>query len=318
MKIADYIGRLFKRGTNKINNVTAWNFGDWSIGTMPFGHFIFVSISELLTDLANDVTFVKIKGDDVDFLSFKAFYDYSGQYVLSRLFLDGYVVIGKSLDGLHILDTTEYFTTGNGRNIYAYANDKQKYSEVYVMKSQTFRTFGVSDLCLCKPFVKYIDNALNSSNTILERLGAFIVASPKSATNLPTPITLTKEQKQSLEKEMQDEYGSLSRQKSIMVMPREMNFDTISLATLDIKTNDRIRTAVLAICDKLKVPANQVALIDANSSKSLSNGSELREGDFNKYQSFERLLNATFVRMSEDMRLKVDYNIYNKPNRGLN
>ena len=75
--------------------------------------------------------------------------------------------------------------------------------------------------------------------------------------------------------------------------------------------------AVLAICDRMKVPANQVAIIDANSSKSLSNGSELREGDFNKYQSFERLLNRTFVQMAQAYGMTVDYTIYNKPIRTI-
>ena len=83
---------------------------------------------------------------------------------------------------------------------------------------------------------------------------------------------------------------------------------------------------MLAIADRIKVPANQVGLIDAMSSKSLSNGSELREGDYNKYQSFERLLDCTFVQFARDLGLypgmsevvqgevvRGYYTIYNKP-----
>jgi len=316
MKISDYILRAFRRGTNKISEHYGQFFsGDWNIGRLPFGRFAFVSISELLTDLANDVTFQYVSGEKDDFYSFNAFFNYNGQFVLNRLLLDGYVVIGKSNMGLEVLAENQFTKRGDGKDLYAEPNDRTKYTECYVIKSATYQTQGMSDFAFCNPFVKYLDNALNASNTTLERLGAFVVASPKSATNLPTPITLTKNQKEDLEKEIQSEYGALSSQKSIMVLPREMDFNIISLAQLDTRTNDRVRVAILAICDKLRVPANQVAIIDATSSKSLSNGSELREGDFNKYQSFERLLNKTFVRMAQDMGLNVDYSIYNKPKR---
>jgi hypothetical protein len=118
-----------------------------------------------------------------------------------------------------------------------------------------------------------------------------------------------------MEEEISKEYGLLNRQRQVMLLPRSMRFDTINLTSIDTRLNERVRVAVLAICDRVKVPANQVAIIDANSSKSLSNGSELREGDFSKYQSFERLLNRTFVKMASDIGLNVDYTIYNKPER---
>ena len=69
------------------------------------------------------------------------------------------------------------------------------------------------------------------------------------------------------------------------------------------------------IADRVKVPANQIGLIDAMSSKSLANGTELREGDYNKYQSFERLLNETFIEMASFYGVDFDYAIYNKPIR---
>jgi hypothetical protein len=49
----------------------------------------------------------------------------------------------------------------------------------------------------------------------------------------------------------------------------------------------------------------------------LSNGGELKEGDFAKYQTFERLLNKTFIALANAMLLKVDYQIYNKPQRNV-
>jgi hypothetical protein len=65
------------------------------------------------------------------------------------------------------------------------------------------------------------------------------------------------------------------------------------------------------------VPANQVGIIDANSSKSFANGSELREGDITKYRNFRRLLSFTFYQMAEDLGLQVDYIIENEPKQEL-
>jgi hypothetical protein len=117
---------------------------------------------------------------------------------------------------------------------------------------------------------------------------------------------------------MQNEYGALRKQNTLMVLPREMNVSTLSLANIDIKVQEKVKLAILAIAGKIKIPANQVPLIDAMSSKSLSNGGELKEGDFSKYQSFERLLNKTFIRLAEDMHIRVNYTIYNKPIRKEN
>jgi hypothetical protein len=54
-------------------------------------------------------------------------------------------------------------------------------------------------------------------------------------------------------------------------------------------------------------------MIDANSSKALSNGGELMAGDILLYKSYERLLNATFIQMARDLKIRLDYTIYGKP-----
>jgi hypothetical protein len=101
----------------------------------------------------------------------------------------------------------------------------------------------------------------------------------------------------------------------MMILPRGMHFQVIGMDGIDRKLTEKVKTCVLAICDRVKVPANQVAIIDANSGKTLANGTELREGDYNKYQSFERLLNHTFVRLADEMGMDLTYTIYNKPLR---
>lgn len=315
LNIKDFIDRLFRRGTDVINpNYGKFYIGDSYIGREEFAKVIFISITKLLTNLVNDVTFTLQRGEIDAFASFNAFVSLHGQFVLNRLFLDGYVVVGASEMGLRILAENEFQKIGTDKVLKAKANNPN-IKECYVLRSPIYDLQCTSEYNFAHAWIKYLNNAMNASNTALERLGALVVASPKTPSNLPTVVTLSKEQKDAIEKEIGEEYGALSKQKQIMVLPREMAFQTINLATLDFKTSDRVKDAVKVICDLVGVPANQVAMIDADSSKSLSNGSELREGDFNKYQSFERLLNHTFVRMAEDMGLKVDYSIYNKPER---
>ena len=97
-----------------------------------------------------------------------------------------------------------------------------------------------------------------------------------------------------------------------------MDFTTVNLAGLDAKTIDKARFAVSAICDRFKVPSNQVSIIESTvGGASLSNGGEIREGDLLKYKSFERLLNKTFIKMAKDIDLTIDYEIYNKPKQAV-
>lgn len=280
---------------------------------MNFADVLFSNICDLLTDLTNDVTLVN-KGnskDTVVFAEFKAFFDRSGKIILNRLFKDGFVVIAYS-NTFKALNANEYTIANDGQIL---ARDKNKNKEIYVMKSDTFLNHSVSDKAILFPFLKFIDNAFNASNTASARLGAFIVMTPETAANAPVATILRKEDKEDLEKDMSLEYGGLSKQKQVMILPRPMNTAIISLAAIDQRTSDKVKMATLVIADRIKVPANQIAFIDAMSSKSFANGSETREGDFSKYQSFERLLNGTFIRFAEAIGLQVDYAIYNKPER---
>lgn len=315
MKITDQIKEAFRRGSNILLRRNYVPFSNWCEARMPFGVVIFQNIVEILTDIANDVTFVsKDSKDAVSFAEFKAFFDAWGKFILTRLFLDGFVVIGKRpFGGYKVLECNEYRVLSDKDGSKVEALDKD--TQVYVMRSECWLQRQMSDRQFLNPFIEFLDNVLNASNTASARLGNLVVASPRNANNAPAAMVLRKDEKDELEKEIEKEYGGLREQKQIMLLPREMQFQVISLAAMDLKTAEKAKLAILAICDRIKVPANQVAIVDANSSKTLANGSELREGDFAKYQSFERLLNQTFVKMAQESGLNVDYTIYNKPTR---
>jgi hypothetical protein len=210
------------------------------------------------------------------------------------------------------LDKTEYTINAKGEVV---PNYKYKKSTVYVLKSDSFRMHGKSDKMMLAGFLKYLNNVLNASNTTTARLGSLIMASPKQLTGSPTMTTLTKLEKDEAETEISENYGGLRNQKQILIWKQAMDFTTVNLSGLDSKTIEKSKFAIQAICDRIKVPSNQVSIIDGSSSNGLSNGGELREGDLLKYKAFERLLNKTLVKMAKDLDLVIDYTIYNKPMR---
>lgn len=279
-----------------------------------FSELIFVNIVEILTDLINDVSFLLRSGDVVLFGEFIAFVNTYGQRVLNELFFRGYVVAEHTSLGFRIMNDDEYSIRSDGHG-HEVIKPKREDADYYVLKSETFTVFGKSDKDFLHAWLVYLDNVLNSSNTLTSRLGTMLIGSPKELPDSLVPVELTSDERQKIESELQKGYGSLREQNQILLLSRGLDFQTVNLSGLDIKLNEKVRLAILAIADRVRVPANQISIIDANTSKALSNGSELREGDFAKYQSFERLLNRTFVQMTRDLGMIVDYTIYNKPQR---
>lgn len=315
MKITDSIRQWWQsRRKNVLLDNSTDVYGGLQISRKRFADVIFCNIYELLTDLVNDVTLIlKSGGDAMLFAGFRSFFDAYAHIVLNRLFEQGYVIIGHRDWNFWLMEPQEYTTVSDEDATLVRAYDPTV--EVYVMRSLSWQLRQMSDKQFLSTWLDYLDKVLNGSYTISEKLGSFLILSPSNPANAPTVAVLTAEQKTELEKQIEKEYGNMRNQRSVMLLKRPMTAQVINMTGLDLKTNEKVRMAVLAICDRIKVPANQVAIIDANSSKSLSNGSELREGDFNKYQSFERLLNRTFVQMAQAYGMTIDYTIYNKPTR---
>lgn len=312
VKIANYL--MKEQKVIKNTRFGAYLFQNYFEKKMDFANLIFLNICDLLTDLANDVTFTNIsalKSTNKLFIEFVSFFNRYGKFALNTLFVDGYCVIGYGALGFKILiENQDYRKKTDGR--FMKVEPMNPKLQIYVMRSETFQLTGMSDKALLNGYLTYLNNILNSSNTVTARLGAMIMASPLQSNN-PAPDILLPEEVAELEKNTSENYGSLETQKQIQVWGRPMKFDTVSLSSIDNKMTEKIKTCVLAIADRIKVPANQIALIDALSSKAFANGSEMLQGDFAKYQSFERLLNCTFVRMAQYVGLRIDYKIYNKP-----
>lgn len=319
MKIIDTIRRFFKSGEVLTWNSVGVNFRDWGIARYKFSSLIWYNICDILTDLIEDVKLIDksnaapLSSEGMKFLTFRAFMYAWGKTVLQQLFDDGFVVIGydQISERFWIMQPNEYVkVTTDGVTI---PKPKDENVRVCVLKSSTYIIYQKSDKELCSGFLTFLDDVLNGSATVSKRLGAVVVASPKNLNSAPTATVLTDEQKKKIEKEMRDDYGALGSQSNIMLLPREMSWQTINLAGLDLKMQEKTKTAILAIVDRIKVPANQVAIIDAQSSKSLANGGEIREGDKLKYKSFRRLFERTFADMARYYGLQIDYKINGEP-----
>lgn len=291
-------------------------FDAFNLESKRYARLVWLNICELLTDIIEQVNIVidTANTDMYKAQAFKAFVFTWGKLVWQRLFDDGFVVIGWNKTRFWVMSMNEYQKRNSETNTSEQKiipNDPNV--EVYVMRSPTFLTEGLSDKAVCLPWLDYLDKAMNASSTVLSRLGVALFLSPKSGTGAPMSAVLTKADKDALEKEIEDNYGSLKKQKSVMLLSKEMNAQVINLAGSELRTEERVRRAVLSIADRVKVPANQIGIIDANSSKALSNGNELREGDKAKYKSARRLFERTFVQMGNDLRIKFTYTIDGEP-----
>lgn len=320
--IFDSLQNIFRRGSNKIPTSQQIAFyGGVNMKVMPFADVIFLNLCELLSDLCNDVTFARVSGDPAIFEAFVKLFNTKGQYIINMLKRDGVVIIGHTQAGegqyaihhFHVCKNTEYIINRSSDVISV--TSMVDGMEVYAMRTPTYEMTNKSDKQICQPYLDFLDNVLSASNTVSSRLGSVMVMSPRTPSGSAAAVSLPDFQRKDIEKEISKNYGALADQSSCLLLNTDMNITTINMAGLDQRTTDKVKLAVTAIADRLKVPANQVSVIDANSSKSLANGTELREGDYNKYQSFERLLNQSFVQFAEDMGLSVTYSIYNKPER---
>ena len=315
------------RGKTSFLRPAYWFSGWEGISCLPFGELVFHNTVELLTDLNNDVEF-SLVGDKgrMTFAEFVRFFKVEGETAMWRVYRYGFAVVGYQLspdtdkDGnpvprfvtaMRLLDRDEWEEKQVNGDTFVRAKDEAW--RVYVMKSQTYKMVGKSDWDLCKPAIEFLDNTLNASNTSVKKLGAFVVASPETPSGAPTVVKLDPDDKKDMEKEISEQYGLLSRQKQIMLLPKGMKFQTVSLTNIDNKLTERVKLNVELIADRLKVPASQIAVIDASAGKSLSNGGEVYEGDRLKYKTYERMLNKTFVTFAESLGLRVTYTIYNKP-----
>ena len=290
---------------------------DIDIGSLDFATIVFENICDLLVDLVSDTTLILKSGNPTAFKAFSDFFYRDGKRTLVDIFRDGYVVIGYLNGKFEILDTGDYYKKSDGKKLEFKHRDSSWQGRIIVFEGEHHRIYQMSHLEKLKPFMQLLNNVLNASNTITKKMGVSVFATPRTMSGMNAVAKLFPHEIKELEKDVEKSYGALDTQKIIHFLSDDLRFEIINLAGQDLGLNEKMRTAVLAIADKIKIPANQISLIDANTSKAFANGSEIKEGDFQKYQAFERLLQSTFVELAKMLHIEISYEIYNKPKLGL-
>ena len=290
---------------------------DIDIGNLDFATIVFENACDLLVDLVSDTTLILKSGNPAAFNAFNKFFNRDGKRTLVDIFTKGYVVIGYRQGEFSLLDTDEYFKVVNGKRLEFKHRNPHWQGEIIVFEGEHHRIYGMSHYEKLKPFLEMLNNVLNASNTITKKLGVTIFATPRTVSGMNTVQKLLPSEIEKLEKSVEKNYGALDTQKIIHFLSDDLKFEIINLAGQNLGLNEKLKIAVLTIADKIKCPANQIGLIDANTSKAFANGSEIKEGDFQKYQSFERLLVSTFVELAKMLQIDITYEIYNKPKLGL-
>lgn len=268
----------------------------------PFGDTVFYNCVGLVTDLAGE-TNVTVGGDIFLAASFKQLFDNYAELAWHLYYKKGYFVVGRRDDYLWVMGEDEYSRQSDSADGEVYIRAKDGDITTYVIKSDKMQVMGESHYMLCKPYVEYISAVMTSSLMTHKRMGVTVLASPETSQGALMPTTLDDPQIADLENEYQKKFGALKNQSTLMLFPQAMKVQTVSLATLDIKAAEKVRMGITAIADTLRIPANQLAEIDANKSAALSNGGEMREGDRLKYSTYKRLWYSTFGRLANTLGL---------------
>lgn len=285
---------------------------NFQIGNFKFAEVIFENITEILIDLQSDTSLIFQGGNDISFDIINLFFKKEGKKFLYYTYRYGRVFLIFEDNVLTIADPIDIQKETRGDYDY-YFSKKDKAKRVIVFDSEHYQMYGKSHFDKLFPFFDLLNNILNASNTITKRLGVAVFATPVTPGSSSFTGNLTPEQKKKIEQELENTYGALESQNILHILTEDLKFNQINLAGQNINLTERSKIAILTIADKIKVPANQISLIDASASKAFANGSEILAGDFQKYQSFERLLVSTIYPLAEILGCSITYDIYNKP-----
>ena len=285
---------------------------NFQIGNFKYAEVIFENITEILIDLQSDTSLIFKGGNDISFDIINLFFKKEGKKFLYYTYRYGRVFLIFEGNVLTIAEPFDIQKETRGDYDY-YFLKKDKAKRVIVFDSEHFQMYGKSHFDKLFPFFDLLNNILNASNTITKRLGVAVFATPVTPGSSSFTGNLTPEQKKKIEDEIENAYGALDSQNILHILTEDLKFNQINLAGQNINLTERSKIAILTIADKIKVPANQISLIDASASKAFANGSEILAGDFQKYQSFERLLVSTIFPLAEILGCSITYDIYNKP-----
>ena len=182
----------------------------------------------------------------------------------------------------------------------------------YCMTTETFDIFQLSDFDLLEPFFRLIDSTFSNTQSAMEAGGKVLMISPAGG-DAHTSAYLDPLQKKEWEESFNDDY--VNSDKSIVStffsnIPALVN--EIDLTALSQNTMLTVKDLILLLAGHLRIPANQIPIIDANTSHGFSNGGELLLGDTLKYKTVKRLM-TYFVDIAAAFGMTATYILKNDP-----
>ncbi|HNX89678.1 MAG TPA: phage portal protein [Paludibacteraceae bacterium] len=129
-----------------------------------------------------------------------------------------------------------------------------------VFYSDTYEVFGMSDGIMLKDTLKAIDSALNANQTIIKRLGVVVTGTPEQPSQNPQMVQMDGDEKDEMEKEIQNDYGMLEEQKQFLLFRRPMKLQRIALGGKDLMITETVETFTKILCDATNIPYDVMAM----------------------------------------------------------
>lgn len=171
----------------------------------------------------------------------------------AELFQNGFILFLKTNNGsLKYIRKAKAIQTADG---WSYDNQ-----QLEVFFSDTYEVFGTSDGVMLKDTMKAIDNALNASQTVIKRLGVVVTGTPEQPSQNPQIVQLDNNEKDEIEREIQQDYGMLEEQKQFLLFRRPMKLQRIALGGRDLMITETVEMFTKILCDATNIPYDVMAM----------------------------------------------------------
>lgn len=204
----------------------------FAISNNVYADVIVASILDIISNALKGTNWSTTSSSSRDFVCFVDFFERDYDKVVNSLFFKGYAPVVRDADGFfRLTERTE--------------------GADYTFVSSDYSRYSKSTADLLRPFLSYLDDILNASNTSIKRLGVMAFLMPKSDTY---GNGLTEEELDAEEKRLQTDYGILDNQKIIKVTAKDYSLGVLNIGGANLQLDSRLQSVIKTITGKIGVP----------------------------------------------------------------